>query len=458
MGKDQIKICSNEKESRIEHFGYSEEIDAERFDRSSLQKMQKIMKKYGIDRGEDGYRELTEEFFSIIPDAYLGKKRNCNIYFTTAALYVLLEDETWVEMGYEDLLWEQFSYEKIDDNYVIRICDSEGNSADYCSEKKEAENFYSLLYELKNVKASGCDEYYQITWGDDSVVLKYMKILIDFHLLGNHDTIAPMIKCGEICYGLSEKELLKNMYQYARSVQEISMEKLKKEVLEFENMLDADEKRLRLALLCKDLVETLQITVCDVHPMNREESIFINWMENRIGIKKKENFMDMLTLPYALMTNKNNEYMDYEKITQIVSYAYDEQLDIPWYILDNEKIGLWDKLKYLTEEYLSNENMEKMQVILEICEHYALSGFYVSFSEFLFDGLYEDLFDERLQNEFLGFIVRRKLQKYEIEISDLYDYINHESWNQLLDQYAYDEDRRALGDKIFDFFYDDEAK
>lgn len=350
-------------------------------------------------------------------------------------------------------------YEKIGGNYVIRICDSEGNSAEYYGEKKEMENLYSLLYELKNVKTSGDDEYDRITWEDDKVVLKYMKILVDFHMLSNHDTMAPMIKCGEICYGLEETELLKKMCQYAHSVHEISMDDLKKEVLEFESMLDADEKRLRLALLCKDLVETLQITVCDVHPMNGKERIFINWIEDRIGIKKKENFMDMLTLPYALMTNKNNEYMDYKKIAQIVSYAHDEQLDIPWHILDNEKIGLWDCLKHLTKNYLAGEKTETIDTMLENSEFYALSGFYVSLSEFIIEVLGEDLFDERQQNAFIGFILRRNLQKYEIEISDLYDpdFISHEEWNQILAQYTCNEDRRTLGDKIFDFFYDEKA-
>lgn len=449
------KIVMEDMEGSKNVEEYTKQSGTERFDESDLQKMQNIMKNYGINRNEDDYRNLAEDFFSLIPDAFLGKVCNYHIYFTTAALYILREDGTWTVMGYEDLLWEQFSYEKVDDSYEMRMCDSEGNSAIYCDDKKEMEKFYSLLWELKNVKTSGRDEYDQITWEDDDLVLKYMKILVDFHVLGNHDTLAPLIKSVELRYGQEDNDLKKNICQYARSVHKISIEDLKNEVLEFESMLDADEKRLRLALLCKDLVETLQITVCDVHPMNREESIFINWLENRIGIKKKENFIDMLMLPYALMTNKNNEYMDYDKIAQIVSYAHDEQLDIPWHILDNEKIGLWCYLEYLTQEYLSEKKSEDLRNALDLCEFYALSGFYVGLSEFIIEELGEDLLDERQQNAFIGFIASRNIQEYAIEISDLFegDFIGREEWNQILAQYTCDGDRRTLGDAIFDFFY-----
>ncbi len=431
-----------------------EEPDAERFDVEDLNRLKSIMKKYQIYKRDKDYRVLAETFFSIIPDAYLGKVANCEIYFTTASLYAMYEDETWVEIGYEDLLWDQVSYGKMDDDYRMVICDSEGNQLGYRSDKKSVEKFYSLLFELKNAKTSGTDEYDQITWEDEEIVLAYMKILIDFLKMGDHDTMAALMKCSEIAEGLSNEELLRHMCQYTMSAHEVSIKSLKNEILELEGMLDADQKKLRLALLCKDLLEILQMATCEVNPLEFQERLIFKWIENKIGIQDHDRFVEMLTLPYALMTDQDNEYMSYGKIAQIVSYAHDEQLDIPWHILDNEKIGLWAYLKWFTEQYLAGETSENVSTILELCEFYALSGFYMALSNFIYNEIYKDIFDETQKKEFLEFVVSRKMQAYAIGVSDLYRLVvDDDEWDTLSDIYNYEVDRRTLGEAIFDFFY-----
>lgn len=431
-----------------------EEPDAERFDVEDLTRLKSIMKKYQIYKRDKDYRVLAETFFAIIPDAYLGKVANRNIYFTTAALYAMYEDGTWVEMGYEDLLWDQFSYGKMDDDYTMVICDSEGNQFGYRNDKKSAEKIYSLLFELKNAKTSGYDAYDQITWEDEEIVLAYMKILIDFLKMGDHDTMAALMKCSDIAGGLSDKELFKRMCEYGMSAHEVSIKSLKNEILELEGMLDANQKKLRLALLCKDLLEILQMATCEVNPLDFQEELIFKWIENKIGIQDHDRFVEMLTLPYALMTDQDNEYMYYGKIAQIVSYAHDEQLDIPWHILDNEKIGLWDYLKYFTEQYLAGETSENVRKILELCEFYALSGFYMALSNFIYNEIYEDIFDETKEKEFLEFVLSRKMQAYVIGVSDLYRLVeDDDEWDALSDIYNFEADRRTLGDAIFDFFY-----
>lgn len=328
----------------------------ERFDEMALANLQSIMEKYGINRSDDDYKSLTETFFAITPDAYLGK--NFGTYFTVSGLYYAGSDvgnsNEWKYMSYREICIEKCTISQDEKNqYILLIPDINGNCIRYKSSMKICEYIKQVLSELICAKTAKNDEYSPI-WLEESYL--YGEILIDFLEMGGHNILAALKKCSEFIEdGEDDQDIcFRQICEYGLATRKITSEALKDKVLEWKSSLEPHVARISLAILFKDLVEILQLATGEVCTMTFVEKSFLDWLANEAEIKEINRFTEVVVLPYGMITEKENMYSSYaQNIADIDKYARKRQLYIPYNILDNEKIGLWEALHKVSKKYWS---------------------------------------------------------------------------------------------------------
>lgn len=414
-----------------------------------------IMKSHGVIRTKEGYEELTEACWSVRPDSYLGKMPDTRIYFTTTALYVRDKAGSWVCMLYEDLRLDRVQYEKRIREYKFTIPVSRSKSCTcYLKDEESARHFRKLLYDVNGAHTSSDDEYVPILFHRENDICSYMEILIDFLKLSHRDTMAALVKCSEAYMGLEAENVFWIICEYARSAHEVSLMSMKKKVLKWKKNLDADERKLRTAILYKDLVEIQQLSAGRVYSVTPLEKTFLDWLAEQADVKEKENFLEMVSLPYALMSKADHFYKNYEKILEIISYAEMKQTDIPWQILNNETLGFWSCLKYFI-----NDSTFDRDEILNVSASISYSRFY-AYLFVLYDVLYlmsDDYHGCGIEMEQMRkFMFGCNLQESVFESLDLAELGNDEEWIMMC-QRIFEHDRRDLGLDIFRYFLNYEA-
>lgn len=460
--------------------GDSEEDREYIFIVEDLYNLQTIMKNHGVVKDDVGYRELTKEHFAVAPDAYLGRDAYHSIYYTVAGIYAKTTNGTWLEVVYDELCLEDMKIREKDGQFELDITDVNGTSFSYVADETAYENFKNLLQELKNSNTAEFDEYSSI-WKDE--IPLYCYILIDFLKLGKHKTtIAALQKCSY--FGLDDENgegssVFREICEYGLSDSDVSIDALKKKVLEWETMLEPHLLKLSVGLLLKDLVETLQLANGEPTEMIPVEREFVVWVAEQAGIEELNKFLEMIRLPYCLISEKGQEHITVEKLVEIEKYAY-QQNHIPFSILDNEKMGLWSSLydlskeityqknkksslsekirNYFINDYLINDYLfkvpDKVDLLLDQSRWITYFDFCASMSCFVMEisFLEEELIMDELIGDFLG---KCGLSDYflEIVVNEVYACFTDENWNNALVKYFDDEDRRTLGKEMVNSFF-----
>ena len=358
------------------------------FDEVDLINLQYIMDKYGIIKDTTGYKELATEVFSVLPDAYLGRIDSRTIYFTTEAIYAKLSSGKWETIRYAEVYPEGIINEPMDKGEVeLTIPDINGYRFGYIGSKEECDKLTALLYEMKNVKTSAYDEYSPI-WADDNMV--YAEILVDFLKLGQHCEIAALVKASEILDIEDDEEDIRfeEFCKYGLSQYTVTMEDIKEKILSWRETLDAHAVNLSMAILIKDLIEVLQLATGEPTAMTSVEKYFFDWLLKEAKIEDGDEFLEMIRLPYYLISPNRDIAISFDKLVSVEKYAHEIQMHIPYHILDNEKNGLWSEIYGVSQEYnrhlfMTKNNKELIKEKLDYSAVMELSSICVSMYEFL---------------------------------------------------------------------------
>lgn len=466
----------------------SERILTERdeFDDTELCKLQEIAYKHGLIKDKEGFRELTEEFFYIPYEAYLGRNTNLAVYFTTVCAYGKKVDGEWVYIGYEEMDVDNISHRKDigSGKEILDIFDEEREKVfSYTGGQNECDDFIELLYELKEAVTPEQDEYTPF-WFEDNY--EYGEILIDFLKWSNNKVedymkLSVLKKCGEIIGDEDDENYmgLKQMCQYALLPQEVTEDMLYKKISKWKSTFDASFINVHMALLIKDFVEILQLSKAEEYIITERERRFLKKLAEEAQIEDFDKFMDMVRLPYCLISENGSQYFDILKIVETEAYTY-EQMHIPFQILDNEKNGLWSTVhklstefsrrereknkfgakfkSYMNRDYLINNDYlikpkDMVETLLEQAMWVAYSDFCVGMSLFIMKISSHD--EEIITTEHIGnFLANCGLSDcfLEVVVDNVYDCLDDEEWNNVLDKYN-GGDKRTLGNEMVDTFF-----
>lgn len=460
-------------------------INACEFSDADLSELYEIANEYGLVKDKTGYKKLTEIFFDITFEAYLGRYANLPLYFTTVCVYAQKADGEWLAIDYADLDTENIHHDRNvkDNKHVLEIWDYDKETSFSCSgDDDNCDKLVGLLQQLKNVKVSEDDGYCSSRFNEDSV---YGEILVDFLKMVNgneveaYKYIAVLRKCAEFLGPEDDEDflLLKELCEYALSSQEVTEDSLIQKIATWKDTLDAYRVNVQMALLFKDFVEILQFLKAKEYEITEREKRFLKTLAKAAEIDDFDKFTDMVRLPYWLISQKGDRYLP--DIMSIENYAC-EQTHIPFQILDNEANGLWSTLHQLTYEIYKkekNENTIGAKFVSHLNREYLIGNDYLIRTKDNVDKLWEQAsriayfnlcvgmswlvmktswFEEEIITaEQIGtFLANSGLaNRYlEIAVDNIYACFRDENWNKAIAKY-YEYDKRKLGKEMVDMFF-----